>query len=354
MSCSEWGCRTLSEFPVPGVVHVVLPVVVDEAVVRLVVDPLEAQRRTEVVPLGRVVVDDIEDDFDPGVVQRPHHALELLHLLAELTGGRVSVVRREEPDRVVAPVVAEALVEQRVVVHELVHGHQLDGGDTDALVVLDHRRMGEGGVRAARVLRDVRVELRETLDVRLVDHRLGVRDARMTVAGPVEERVDDDTEHHVRGGVVVVDRCRIAELVREQRRIPVDLADRRLGVRVEQQLVRVRPLALGRVVRTVDAIAVALAGLHLGQVAVPDVGVDVLQLDARLDPVLVEEAQLHSLRRLAEQREVRAAAIECRAQRVRRSRPRLHVSPVPRRGVPEFAERCRASARVSRRRSRRR
>ena len=282
------------------------------------------------VPFGRVVVDDIEDDFDPGVVQRPHHALELLHLLAELTGGRVSVVRREEPDRVVAPVVAEALVEQRVVVHELVHGHQLDGRDADALVVLDHGRMSERGVGAPGIFRDVRVELGETLDVGLVDHRLGVGDARMTITGPVEERVDHDAEHHVRGGVVVVDRARIAELVREQRRIPIDLADGRLGVRVEQQLVRVRPLTLGRVVRPVHSIAVALPWLDLGQVAVPHESVDVLQLDARLDSILVEETQLHTLRRLAEEREVRAAAVERRSERVCRSGPGLHALIVPR------------------------
>ena len=147
----------------------------------------------------------------------------------------------------------------------------------------------------------------------------------MTITGPVEERVDHDAEHHVRGGVVVVDRARIAELVREQRRIPIDLADGRLGVRVEQQLVRVRPLTLGRLVPPVHSIAVALPWLDLGQVAMPHESVDVLQLDARLDSILVEETQLHTLRRLAEQREVRAAAVERRSERVCRSGPGLHA-----------------------------
>jgi len=33
-----------------------------------------------VVTLGRVVVDHVEDDLDAGLVQRPDHGLELLHL----------------------------------------------------------------------------------------------------------------------------------------------------------------------------------------------------------------------------------------------------------------------------------
>jgi hypothetical protein len=64
-----------------GVV-VVARVVGRQAVVRRVVDALEAQHRAEVVALGGVVVDDVEDHFDAGLVQGSHHRLELLHLLA--------------------------------------------------------------------------------------------------------------------------------------------------------------------------------------------------------------------------------------------------------------------------------
>ena len=64
-----------------GVVVVVLGVV-DEPVVRGVVDAPEAQRRPELVALGGVVVDDVEDDLDVGLVQRLDHRLELGDLLA--------------------------------------------------------------------------------------------------------------------------------------------------------------------------------------------------------------------------------------------------------------------------------
>ena len=65
-----------------GVVHVVALVVVDQPVVGGVVDAAHRQRRAHVVALGGVVVDDVEDDLDAGLVQGPHHRLELLHLAA--------------------------------------------------------------------------------------------------------------------------------------------------------------------------------------------------------------------------------------------------------------------------------
>ena len=198
------GVADVEAVPGAGVVHVVARVVLDEPVVRRVVEALEAQRRAEVVALGGVVVDDVEDHLDAGRVQRPDHRLELLHLLAELTGRGVLGLRGEEAEGVVAPVVAQALVEQGAVLDELVHRHQLDRGHPEPGQVVDHRRVRETGVRPALVLRYVGMQLGEPLDVGLVDQRLGVRRVGPAVALPVEERVDDDAEHHVRPGVVVV------------------------------------------------------------------------------------------------------------------------------------------------------
>ena len=61
----------------------------------------------ELVALGGVVVDHVEDDLDAGRVQRAHHRLELAHRgHAAASRWRVADVRREEAERVVAPVVA--------------------------------------------------------------------------------------------------------------------------------------------------------------------------------------------------------------------------------------------------------
>ena len=318
-----------------GVVHVVALVVLDEAVVGRVVDALEAQRRAEVVALGGVVVDDVEDDLDAGGVHRLHHRLELLHLLAEPAGGVVGV-RREEAEGVVAPVVAQALVEQRGVLDELVHRHQLDRGHAELLQVGGDRRVRETGVRPALLLRHVGVQLREALDVRLVDEGLVVGDGEAAVALPVEERVDHHAVRHVRGGVVVVLAVLLTEVVGEQRLVPLDVAAGRLGVGVEEQLVGVAAQAVLGVPRAVDAVAVALAGLHGRDVAVPHVGVDLGDLELRLDELAgvvgvgLEQAQLDALGDLAEDREVGAAAVERRAEGVRRARPGFrHGSTLP-------------------------
>ena len=92
-----------------GEVHVVAGVIGHQPVVGGVVDALERQHRPEMVALGGVVVDDVEDHLDPGLVQRLDHPLELAHLLAAPAGGRVLRVGGEVADRRVAPVVAKAL-----------------------------------------------------------------------------------------------------------------------------------------------------------------------------------------------------------------------------------------------------
>ncbi|WP_220089816.1 hypothetical protein, partial [Lonsdalea populi] len=61
------------------------------------------------------------------------HLLELLDLLSQIARIGVLVVRGEEPDRVVAPVVAQPLLDEMAVLHELVDRHQLDRGDAKLL-----------------------------------------------------------------------------------------------------------------------------------------------------------------------------------------------------------------------------
>src|SRR6185437_13818496 len=86
---------------------------------------------------------------------------------------------------------------------------------------------------------------------------------------------------------------------------------------------RVEAVALLGRVATVDAVAVAMAGAHARQVAVPVVGRALDHVDALLGPVLVEQAQLDVLGVLGEEREVRALAVPRRAERERRSGPGL-------------------------------
>ena len=94
-----------------------------------IVDALEGQGRPEFVAFGGVVVDHVEDDLDAGIVQMGHHLLELGE--GEIEVGRIAAGRSEEADRVVAPVVLQALLGQVAVVDEGVDRQQLDGGDAE-------------------------------------------------------------------------------------------------------------------------------------------------------------------------------------------------------------------------------
>ena len=75
----------------------------------------------------------------PCPVQFPHHGLEFADLLPVIAGTRISRLGRKEIHRVVAPIIAQALVEQMLVIEEVVDGHELHGGDAELLEVLDHR-----------------------------------------------------------------------------------------------------------------------------------------------------------------------------------------------------------------------
>ncbi len=86
------------------------------------------------VALRRVVVNHVENDLDPLLMEGLDHVLELLHLLAGGAPGRgVLVVGREIGDGVVAPIVAQAAVQQVLVVDELMDGQQLDRRDSEPL-----------------------------------------------------------------------------------------------------------------------------------------------------------------------------------------------------------------------------
>ena len=133
-----------------GVVDVV-PRVGRQPVVGGVVDALEGQGGTELVALGGVVVDDVEDQLEPRLVQMGHHLLELGE--GEIGVGRIAPRRRKEADRVVAPVVLQALVEQMAVVDEGVDRQQLDGGDAERRQVGRDLGARQSRVGAAQALR---------------------------------------------------------------------------------------------------------------------------------------------------------------------------------------------------------
>src|SRR5205085_4045618 len=92
----------------------------------------------------------------------------------------------------------------------------------------------------------------------------------------------------------------------------------------------VEAVTLIRRVRTVHAVAVALAGADTRQVAVPVEGGHLTQRHPLLAVAAVEQTQLDPLGVLREQGEVRPLPVPHRAQRERRTRPhRGHATTAP-------------------------
>ena len=104
--------------PTACVVHVVtlgLGLWSCEAVVGGVVQATEAEARPHLIALTGVVVDDVEDHHEAGLMQLPDEGLELSDLAAWRLVCTVGRLRGEKADRVIPPVVGEPLMHQEIV-----------------------------------------------------------------------------------------------------------------------------------------------------------------------------------------------------------------------------------------------
>ena len=166
------GVRRAHQQRVAGAcgVEVVSAVVVDQTVVGAVVDALEAEGRSTVVAFGGVVVHHVEDDFHAGMMVCLDHGFEFVDLFAALSGAGIRVVRGEEADGVVSPVVAQAFFLKEAVIDELVDGHELDGRDAQLLQVFDYRGVRQTRIGSANVRRHVHVEVGHAAYVGFVNH----------------------------------------------------------------------------------------------------------------------------------------------------------------------------------------
>jgi hypothetical protein len=192
-----------------------------------------------------VVVHDVEDHLEPGAMQRLDHLAEFRNLTARRGLTRILGMWREEADRVVAPVIFQSSREEESVVHELVNGHQLDGGDTEPLQIFDRSRMSETGVGATDFGRQRRELFRETLDVNLVDDRFVERPPRRRVPTPIELWIGHDAAGDERRAVLAVGRvCRRSirrNHVTKDRRLVDDIPLDGACIRVQQKLRAIEP-----------------------------------------------------------------------------------------------------------------
>ncbi len=305
-----------------GVVDVMARVVGLQPVIGRVVDAAETQGGAELIALAGMVVNHVQNHLDAGVVEPAHQDLEL----GDQSAREVTLLRREEPDRVVAPIIHQAVLHQPAIIDEGVHGQQLDRRDAERAEVLDDLRTAHARGGAAQLVGHGRVRHREAAQIHLVDHRLVPGTARVTVVAPAELGLDDTAFRHAAGVVPAVEGeigAWRAGAIAEMRIVPFERAVEGASVGIEHQFVRVEPVPAFGLVGSVDAIAIKQAGAGIRQIAVPDLVRALRQRYAGdlARAAAVEETELHLLGVRREQREVDAGAVPGRAQRRRTAGP---------------------------------
>ena len=312
-----------------GEIHVIAALVVNKPVIGRIVNAAKAEHGAEMIPLGGVIIDDIQNHLDSGAVQGFHHFLELRDLLAADAERGKARVRREKADGVVAPIIAQAAILQMAVRDRVMHRHQFNGGHTEPLEIANDGGMRQPRIRSAQARRHGRMAAGEAFDVRFVDDGFMKWNVGRLIAAPVEKRVNDDGFGDVWRAVAVVARkigARMAERVAERGVVPLNRARNRFRIRVNQQFRRIEAMPLFRLIRAVNAIAVAQPRSRLREIDMPDVirafrdgnSGDFLRAVA-----IIEQAEFHAARMFGKEGEIHAPAIPCRAERRRFSRPRF-------------------------------
>ncbi len=98
-----------------GVVDIVARIFFRQPVVGRIVDPAKRQRRSHLIAFGRMVVNDVENNFDAGRMEIAHHGFEFGNGVHRV-GSSVIVFRREIVQRVVAPVVRQAFLNKMPII----------------------------------------------------------------------------------------------------------------------------------------------------------------------------------------------------------------------------------------------
>ncbi len=171
------------------------------------------------------------------------------------------------------------------------------------------------------------MQLREPLDVHFIDDRLVRRDLWAAVVAPGKGFVEHGPQRRELGVVALVERevrLRIVQLVAEHLVGPAPLASDRLGVRIEKDFVRIEPMPFGRLIRSMNAVAVDLSRQHVRKIGVPDhVGLfaEVDALRFLLGVGTVEQAKLNLRRVLGIEGEIGPASVPGRPHWIRPPRP---------------------------------
>ena len=191
----------INRIPRSGVVDVIA-FVGCQPVIRGVVDAFERQRRPEFGSFRRVIVNDIQNHLDTTVVEVAHHFLDLVD-----KGRReIAGLRREEGNRVIAPIVSQFFLDEVIVIDESVDRQEFDCGHAQICDVIDHLRRHHSRERAAEMLRHAGMAHRIAAHMGLVDDRALPRRLRLALLAPGKGGIDNTAFRHVTRTVAFVER----------------------------------------------------------------------------------------------------------------------------------------------------
>ena len=84
-----------------------------------------------------MIIDDVQNNLDSGLVQRAHQCFEFAYLAPRGLLGAVGRFRREETDGIVSPIVGQTPLDQEIVDDVFVHGQEFHAVDTEAAQMRD-------------------------------------------------------------------------------------------------------------------------------------------------------------------------------------------------------------------------
>jgi len=177
------GILHIERVATPREIHVI-PGILGEPVVGSIVHAAKRKGRAALISLGGMVVDDIQNHLDPCGMQAADHRLELLHSIQRPRLGVVTRFRREEPQRVVPPVIRQPAFQQMAVIDMTVNWQQFDRSDAERLQVIDGRVRCQSRISPAQRFRNPGMPLCKPAHVKFVDHALVNRRIRAALVAP--------------------------------------------------------------------------------------------------------------------------------------------------------------------------
>jgi len=101
MSCRTRGLAHVERVAATGEIHVIALILGGQTIVGSIVDAAKRKRWPQMATLGRVVVDDVQNDFDACRMKVANHRFELADDVGARVSRSIARCRGEKAERVV-------------------------------------------------------------------------------------------------------------------------------------------------------------------------------------------------------------------------------------------------------------